>query len=200
MTAARDRGIPTTVYRAGMLTGHSATGAGPTNDLMARLILGMIHLKAAPALDYTVNLIPVDFACQQIINGLDAPLRHIVYPVSIPWRSLIQTLNQLGFPVDVISHQAWQDRVREDCTDLSHPLTAIRPLLTDCFHTDPSCDAQNHSSQSYLEAFLRISDTVRSTFSTSTAVQDPSDLIRLYLNYFSESNLLSKTRSKVFSN
>lgn len=189
MTAARDRHIQTTIHRAGMLTGHSATGVGPTEDLMARLILGIVHLKTAPLLDYSLNLIPIDFACQQIIRPSKAPLRHIVYPVSLHWQSLIQELNQFGFSIELVPHAMWQSQVRETCTDATHPLTAIRPLLTDSFY----------ESKSYLEMFLQVSNAAVSAFPVSTTVTTPSELIRRYLIYFTKLKLLPEVRSKVFS-
>ncbi|MDX2215886.1 MAG: amino acid adenylation domain-containing protein [Oculatellaceae cyanobacterium bins.114] len=189
MTTALERGIPTTIHRAGMLTGHSVTGVGPTDDLMARLILGIIRLKAAPIFEGAVNLIPIDYACRQITSHLDKALSHIVYPTSLPWRSLIQALNQFGFPVELVPYKQWQDWVHQECIDNSHPLTAIRPLVTDHFY----------DAHSYLETFLQVSNSVVSTFPISTAVVNPTELVQTYLTHFTERQLLSELRSPTFS-
>ncbi|MGL5806503.1 MAG: amino acid adenylation domain-containing protein, partial [Xenococcaceae cyanobacterium] len=66
--AARSRGIPTAIYRPGMLTGHSQTGASQTNDIMCRIIKGMIQLGVAPDLDLWINLIPINYASQAIVR------------------------------------------------------------------------------------------------------------------------------------
>ncbi|MBD2461910.1 amino acid adenylation domain-containing protein [Oscillatoria sp. FACHB-1407] len=189
MIAASERGIPTTIHRAGMLTGHSVTGAGQTHDLMARLILGIIQLKAAPLFDGSVNLIPIDYACQHITSHLDTSLSHIVYPRSLPWRSLIQTLNQLGFPVELLPYQQWQERVHNECLDNSHLLTAIRPLITDHFY----------NAHSYLEIFLQVSNAAVSHLPIPTTIVSPVELVQTYLNYFAECQLLPELRLTTFS-
>jgi nucleoside-diphosphate-sugar epimerase/SAM-dependent methyltransferase/acyl carrier protein len=55
MMAARSRGLPVSIYRPGMVSGHSKTGASKTDDLTCRLIEGFIQMGSAPNLDLQIS-------------------------------------------------------------------------------------------------------------------------------------------------
>ncbi len=71
-------GLPNTIYRLGMVVGHSETGASKANDLVARLIQGVIQLGLVPELDIALNLTPVDYAARALVQ-----LSHCAQNVSI---------------------------------------------------------------------------------------------------------------------
>jgi amino acid adenylation domain-containing protein/thioester reductase-like protein len=147
--AARSRGIPTAIYRPGMLTGHSQTGVSQTNDLMCRMIKGIIQLGAAPDLDLWINLIPINYASKAIVHvsrqkeSLGQAF-HVVNPQPLPWKKLIKEICNLGYQVELISHEKWQDKLLNLDISQENALIAMRSLFTE----------KSDNQMTYLETFL----------------------------------------------
>ena len=62
----RARGIPTTVFRPGMMMSHSETGATQTSDYLLLQIKGLLEFGVVPAIDYLFDAIPIDYAAKAI--------------------------------------------------------------------------------------------------------------------------------------
>jgi thioester reductase-like protein len=147
--AARSRGIPTAIYRPGMLTGHSQTGASQTNDLMGRTIKGIIQLGSAPDLDLWINLTPVNYASKAIIHVSKQQKSlgkafHVVNPQPLPWKQLVKEICNLGYPVELVPHQEWQDKLLKLDNSQDNALLAMRSLFTE----------KSDNQMTYLETFL----------------------------------------------
>ncbi len=148
--AAQDRGIPTCIYRSGMLSGHSQTGASQTNDLICRIIKGMIQMESAPDLAQSINLIPIDYATQAIVKISQQPQSwgqafHIINPKALPWSQLIGEINNLGYPVQLLPHQQWQAELRKLDNSGDNALIPMKSLFSEVNSTNQ---------MTYLENFL----------------------------------------------
>jgi amino acid adenylation domain-containing protein/thioester reductase-like protein len=189
LTAANLRGIPVCIYRPGMLTGHSQTGVVQTNDLMCRIIKGMIQLESAPNLNQWVNMTPVDYASKAIIYLSRQPSLigknfHIVNPHTLLWSKLINEIRSFGYPIQLISHEEWQTDLLQEKDN------ALTPLL-------PLFIKDDEASMTYLENFLLASqafdcqDTLEGLAETSI-VCPPVDnrLFNTYFAYFIRSGFL----------
>ncbi len=196
--AAQSRGIPACIYRLGMLTGHSKTGVSQTNDLMCRIIKGIIQLKSAPNLEQWVNLIPVDYASQAIVNlsRQNKSLRiafHIVNPQSLPWNELVDKISSFGYPIQLLSHEQWKQKLSEIDNSQDNPLIPMQSLLSQ----------ESENRMTYLETFL---STARAfdyqntlTGLTKTSIVCPfvdTDLLNIYFSYFLQSGFLSPSSEK----
>lgn len=197
--AAQSRGIPTCIYRPGMLTGHSQTGAAPTHDLMSRIFKGMIQLGAAPDLDQSINLIPIDYASKAIVHlsGQQTSYGkafHILNSHVLPWNQLIGELRKLGYPIQLISHQEWQAELGKLNHAAGNVLLPILPLFID----------KNAKTQlTYLETFLQTAQAF-SCRNTLHGLSQPSsqdlsplacpaidaNLLKIYSSYFSQTGFL----------
>ena len=62
------RGIPVAIYRPGLVSGHSLTGAWNTDNLISSMTRACVLLGSVPNLDVTVNIVPVDFVSAAIIH------------------------------------------------------------------------------------------------------------------------------------
>jgi amino acid adenylation domain-containing protein/thioester reductase-like protein len=184
--AARSRGIPTSIYRLGMLTGHSQTGASQIDDLMCRIIKGMIQLEAAPDLELWMNLSPVDYASRSIIHlskqtkCLDRAF-HLINPQPLPWKKLIDEICNLGYQVKLISHQEWQAKLLKLDKDVDNALIPIKSLFTEI----------SENQMTYLQTFLltakafdcqNIFDGLKSTSIVCPSLD--SNLLKIYFAYF----------------
>jgi amino acid adenylation domain-containing protein/thioester reductase-like protein len=66
--AGRERGIPTTIYRPGMMMSHSRTGATQTSDYLLLQIKGLLEFGVVPDMDYLFDAIPIDYAARAIAH------------------------------------------------------------------------------------------------------------------------------------
>lgn len=191
--AAQSRGIPVCIYRPGMLTGHSRTGASQTNDLMCRIIKGIIQLGAAPDLDQSINMTPVDYASQAIAylsrqEESFGKAFHILNPQPLPWDQLIQKICKLGYTIRVLSYDQWQAELLKLESSTQNVLAPLSPLFTE---KDPKTQL------TYLETFLMTAqafdcrNTSEGLLRTSVACPPiNTNLLDNYFYYFNQISFL----------
>lgn len=63
---ARDRGVPCSIYRPGLIISHTETGATQLNDFLLLEIKGMLDFGIAPDSHYALNASTVDYSAQAI--------------------------------------------------------------------------------------------------------------------------------------
>ncbi|AFZ19715.1 amino acid adenylation enzyme/thioester reductase family protein [Allocoleopsis franciscana PCC 7113] len=132
MKAAHARGIPTCIYRPGMITGDSKTGASQTNDLVCRLIKGLAQLGSAPDLDLNMSLTPVDYVSQAIVHlSLQSASLgqafHLVSPHALPLREMVDEIQAIGYPMEWTNYPQWQAQLLQAASSQSD--NALSPLL-----------------------------------------------------------------------
>ncbi|MBW4465527.1 MAG: amino acid adenylation domain-containing protein [Pegethrix bostrychoides GSE-TBD4-15B] len=192
MMIARERGIPTSIYRPGMLTGHSQTGASQTNDLMCRIIRGIIQMGAAPDLEQWVNMTPIDYA-SKAITYLSIQTRslnkafHILNPQTLPWNEMVKGIEQFGYPIQRLSYDKWQTKLLKLESTQDNALSPMRSLFAERFKNQLT----------YLETFLMTSrsfdcQNTLTGLSGTSIVCPPIDtrLLNAYLVFFNYSGLL----------
>ena len=135
MMAARFRGLPVSIYRPGMVSGHSRTGASKTDDLTCRLIEGFIQMGSAPNLDLQISLTPVDFVSNAIVylsqqkSSLGKAF-HLVNLQPIHLGKLVQEINSFGYPVKQIAYDQWQKELLNP-NAAKNALTPISSMFTE---------------------------------------------------------------------
>ncbi len=195
---AQSRGLPVAIYRPGMLTGHSETGAAQTGDLLCRIIKGLIQMKLAPQLDSWINMIPVDYASRAIVAlSLKASTLgqkfHVVNPVAIPWNDLLNEIRRAGYPLQPIEVKEWKALLMAWPAAGENALLPMRGLFT---------EMDEYSGMTYLEAFLLTSDAFDCrnilTALEGTGIACPSidaKLMGTYLSAFQRSGFLTQSPS-----
>lgn len=117
--AARQRGLPAIIHRPGRVLGDSSTGIiDRYSDLLANLLQACLQMGAYPQLDTLINVAPVDYVAQAIVNiGQQADALnhnfHISNPRSTSWLELWQAVNKLGYAVEPQEFQIWKDNVTQ---------------------------------------------------------------------------------------
>jgi len=134
---AKSRGIPISVYRPGMITGHSKTGVANSNDIMSRLLKSFILLKNAPQMNWIMDITPVDYISSAIVyvsmqkKSLGQTF-HLVNPNPLHLSSLIEVINVLGYSVGQIPYQDWQKEILEVVKHLAdNSLSPLLPLVVE---------------------------------------------------------------------
>ncbi|MEV7026805.1 amino acid adenylation domain-containing protein, partial [Kitasatospora sp. NPDC093558] len=129
---ARDRGIPVTVQRPWMITGHTQTGASHHTDYLYVYLRGFLDLGVLPLYNDVINAVPVDFTAQAIVY---TSLReenfgknfNITNPAPTTMSQCYQWLRSFGYDLNVVDEE--DARQRALGVDEDHVLFPMTPLL-----------------------------------------------------------------------
>jgi len=110
---ARARGIPCAIYRPGLVSGHSVSGAWNTDNLISSMTRVCLMLGSIPNLDVMVNIVPVDFVSGAIVHLSKDPknlgkVYHLDNPESIHFSELAGWMTDLGFNASKVSFDEWR--------------------------------------------------------------------------------------------
>jgi len=113
---ARDRGLPVSIYRPGRIVWHSETGVGNISDNTFRMLKGCILMGSVPQRDALVNLIPVDFVSQAIVQISQqkeslGKAFHLVNPQPAPFQELVNWVRSFGYPLREIPENQWREEL-----------------------------------------------------------------------------------------
>jgi len=133
---AADDGMPIAVYRPGLLTGDSISGRFiNTDQFIARFLKSSIQLGCIPALENGVEMLPVDFAAQVIVAGLQNPCSlgkafHIRHSEPLVIAEVVEVLRGNGYAMDIVPYAEWQQRVLAGVDDDSgNALVPFRNMI-----------------------------------------------------------------------
>jgi thioester reductase-like protein len=146
---AAERGIPATVYRLGRVLGDSATGAALTTHFTCRVIKSCIQLGAAPDLDISIEMTPVDYVARSLVSiaagavpagaqatgaaGATGQAYHLVNPVHLPFAELVRTIRERGWDVESIPAAQWWQRLLDtqgvEPNDLHSVMPTVQELI-----------------------------------------------------------------------
>lgn len=187
---ARTRGIVSTIYRPGMISGHSQTGIGNTTDLVWAILKGCIQLGSAPQLEQQVNLAPVDYVSKAIVYlsrrpELAGQIFHLFNPQAVSWHNLMQWTNTLGHTLRPIPYQQWRTEVFSAAGDVSsgNAFLPFLPLLE-------KFDAEQ-ASASQKQLFFDDQQTQAGLMGSEIACPQVNErVLKTYLSYFVQSGFL----------
>ncbi|WP_216207580.1 non-ribosomal peptide synthetase [Amycolatopsis aidingensis] len=116
--AARERGLPVSVYRPARVTGDSRTGESKPGDVLARMLATFVRLGCAPTSGTPFDMAPADFLATAIARLSRAPRGrggefHFYNPHTTTGEQLGASLRELGFPVSPVHPEEWHRRTGE---------------------------------------------------------------------------------------
>ena len=138
VTMARSRGLPVAIYRPGLISGHSQTGAWNTEDVTCRLMKSWVELGYAPDLDAATDLTPVDYVSRAIVHLSRSPqslgqVFHLANPQPVHAKELVTWIRAFGYPVEPVPYERWRaelvelaTRSRDSATRSLAPLFSIK--------------------------------------------------------------------------
>lgn len=196
LMAARERGIPTCIYRTGMIVGDSRTGVSKTEDLLCRFIKGSIQLQNAPKLTVPMHLTPVDYISKAIVHlSLQSSswgqAFHFTNANPLFLEQLVGHIQSLGYPLEQIEYPQWQAALLGSEMNSDNALSPLVPIFT----ADPAEESN------YLEVLnlSRVScqNTIAGLAGTSIScpVMD-TDLLDTYFAYFIQSGFLDRPQQQ----
>ena len=181
---ARKRGLQAAIYRPGDITG-SANGIWEMDDMVSRMVVGMIQMKAIPRTSYCVHMTPVDFVANALVYISRKPEAlgkafNLVNPKPLPLKTLVSYIRACGYPVRYMPFPTWRNRLKQ--SDASENALAILECL---FETG------TESNPGILRHFVG-RDTIYGTTNTDlllnhTGISCPpidQKMIAAYLKYF----------------
>jgi amino acid adenylation domain-containing protein/thioester reductase-like protein len=128
--AAQDRGIPVSVFRLGLVMGHSQTGATPETNYLAVGLKGYLDLGILPKDENYFDIIPVDYAAKAVVAAsLDMTVEnrifHLWNPAPVKMDQVYSWLQQFGYRFDVVTAKEARNLVIS--VDASNPLYPFVP-------------------------------------------------------------------------
>jgi thioester reductase-like protein len=113
VTISRSRGLPICIYRPGLVTGHSQTGAWNTDDITCKMIKGWIELGYAPNLDAAIDMTPVDYVSSAIVylsklKQSFGKVFHMANPRPVHVNEFITWIHSFGYPLQRIPYNKWR--------------------------------------------------------------------------------------------
>jgi amino acid adenylation domain-containing protein/thioester reductase-like protein len=133
--AAGVRGIPVAVYRPGLVSGDSRSGAWNTDDMMTTLARASLAIGRVPDLDIRVDVVPVDYVSRAIItlSLLSASIGgtfHLSNPRPMNYEDLLDWMETQGIMLEKVPFAEWRQRLGELMVDLGgDEVSAFAPLL-----------------------------------------------------------------------
>lgn len=114
---AGTRGIPTTIYRPGLIVGNDKTGIGNTKDQIWALLKGCIQLGYVPNMEMQLDLTPIDYVTAAILHlsrrqELTGQAFHLFNPHTLSWNTLTEKARLFGYHLRSVSYDEWLMRLR----------------------------------------------------------------------------------------
>ena len=186
MLNARERGIPSVIYRPVRILGSSKTGIMDFKDTLCHLIKACIALGAYPQLDTLIEYLPADYVGDAIIhlslqeNSLNR-IFHLRNPNPVSYKTFLYEIGLLGYRMREVDYDSWIKALEELATkEPQEPVYAfLRLFLKD--------------SNNLLRQQMAFDDkNTRQGLSDGEVICPPTDykIISTYLSYFKEKGFI----------
>ncbi|XP_077984922.1 uncharacterized protein LOC144439501 [Glandiceps talaboti] len=193
---AKDRGLPVAIYRPGNLSGESKQAYWNSMDSNLLLIRGCVRTQSAPDVDWEIEMTPVDFVSnvivqltQNIMLGI-GKVFHLVNPRPLKARWLFEWMKAHGYAIQIVPLQEWCKKI-EDLKNSDH--TKEDQQLGEML--------DNIIKNSSLFAELsRFSITNLQSVLSSFNLTYPSlnnDLLKNYFHHLSQRNVIDKPKQNI---
>jgi len=141
-------GLPITIYRPGMICGHSETGFSHETDFANRYLRGIVILGSGVQSDATLDMTPVDFVSSALVhlslqpNSLGKAF-HLINPHPLNYTNIAKAAISFGYSLTIESYNEWRAKL-DDPKNRSNPLWGLLPYLTDqWFSASPTYSCAN---------------------------------------------------------
>ncbi len=117
---ARKRGLRAAVYRPGDITG-AANGIWEMNDMISRMLVSTIQMKAIPLAAYRFHMTPVDYVARALvyISRKEECFGHafnLINPQDQGFATVINLVRSCGYTVHYVPFRVWKNRIKKSGT------------------------------------------------------------------------------------
>ncbi|PVU97968.1 hypothetical protein BB559_001852 [Furculomyces boomerangus] len=188
LSRAKEMGYPVTIVRPGYVVGDSKNGVTNTDDFVWRLVKGCVELGKSPAMNNVVNLCPVDYVAQVVVEAASLPssLDNLVYHVfnkqQFRFQNLFDLISLYGYDISNTEYIEWRDALLTyTVSESTNEDSALFPLLHFVLDDLPT---------STRAPDLDISNTSRLMEHSGITCPDINKLIGIYLAYLVKAKFL----------
>jgi thioester reductase-like protein len=217
VTIARSRGLPVAVYRPGLITGHSGTGAWNTDDFMSRLIKSWIEMGSAPDLDGAIDMTPVDYVSSALVHlSLSekslGSVFHLVNPRPVHLREIVEWIRPSGYPLELLPYDRWRTELLDGgASGRGRSVNPLVPLFSAT--SDGSARGHEQPSPQGGNTVDRIGSLIAAQYARSVSFEDErtrhglagssircplvdAEVFARYLSYFVRTGFLSAPKRR----
>jgi thioester reductase-like protein len=131
---ARERNIPVTIHRIGLVVGDSQTGHSNHDDFVARILIGCIQTGFGPDITNAMDMTPVDYVAKAIVylsfqQSSLGKVFHLLNPSPITWNSIMDSIFQVGYPITQLPFSNWVQAIEKYGDPTLNPLHPLLPFL-----------------------------------------------------------------------
>jgi thioester reductase-like protein len=131
---ARDRGMPVTIHRIGLIVGHSRSGAANIDDFAARMIIGCIKAGYAPDVTAFMDMTPVNYVSKAMVKlalrqESMGKVFHLLNPHPIHWGEVFDIIAKAGYPLQKLSYDEWITTLEQHKNLDGNPLQPLVPFF-----------------------------------------------------------------------
>jgi thioester reductase-like protein len=135
---ARSRGLPVAIYRPGMITGHSRTGAWNTSDFTCQMLKSWVNAGYVPDLYAAMDMTPVDYVSSAIVQlsrsaGSLGQVFHLANPKPVDVQELFAFMRSFGYRLEPVPYDQWRsalialaERTEEKAVRSLTPILAVQ--------------------------------------------------------------------------
>jgi len=132
---AADRGLRTAVYRPGEITGGIKEGVWKLEDMISRMLVGCIQMRAMPEMDISLPLTPVDYVSEAIarislMDGAVGKQFNIINKHLTNTGEIGRYIRKAGFNYTILPYEAWRRKLAETPPS-KNALSILSRLFTD---------------------------------------------------------------------
>ncbi len=131
---ARERGIPVTIHRIGLIVGDSDTGVSNVDDFVARMLAGCVQAGYAPDIRNSMDMTPVNYVAAAMVylsrqQASVGKVFHLLNPAPIHWSDIFDMVIDEGYPVQKLPFNEWVEAVEEKANPETNVLYPLLPFF-----------------------------------------------------------------------
>ncbi|CEE91237.1 Putative non-ribosomal peptide synthetase (fragment) [Xenorhabdus nematophila str. Anatoliense] len=131
---ARKRGVPVSIYRPGLILGHTRTGAAQGNDYLIASLKGYLAMGFYPDHALLLDITPVDYVAASLVHISRKPesngkFFNLFNPEQVSIRQFFDWVQEFGYILNPVPFNEGKDKIL--ALDDTHPLYPLIPLIRD---------------------------------------------------------------------
>ncbi|PHM37090.1 amino acid adenylation enzyme/thioester reductase family protein,thioester reductase-like protein [Xenorhabdus mauleonii] len=131
---ARKRGVPVSIYRPGLILGHTRTGAAQGNDYLIASLKGYLAMGFYPEHDLLLDITPVDYVAASLVHiskqaDSNGKFFNLFNPVQVSIRQFFDWVQDFGYILNPVPFDEGKEKIL--ALDDTHPLYPLIPLIRD---------------------------------------------------------------------
>lgn len=131
---ALQRGLPVSIYRPGLIMGHTESGATQENDYLLVAFRGFLPMGIMPEYKRIFDVVPVDYVAKSIVSislheGNYGKFYHLFNPAPVSLHQFLEWTRTYGYKFKIVPFDVARERAITVAAN--NPLYPLIPLIRD---------------------------------------------------------------------